>query len=89
MCGAGWTAAQVKSRLFAQFGNEILAAPPKHGFDLLAWVIPGAALLAGVGLVAAALAMRWRAPARAAGRRRAESRPGLAARIDADMAGFE
>jgi cytochrome c-type biogenesis protein CcmH len=85
-CSAGWTSGQVKSRLIAQFGNEILASPPKHGFDLLAWVIPGAALLAGA-IVAAVLTTRWR------GRRGPPPPPpvdpGLSARIDADMARFE
>jgi cytochrome c-type biogenesis protein CcmH len=89
-CVAGWTGSQVKDTLVRQFGEEILAAPPKRGFDLLAWLVPGAVLLAGVG-IAAALAVRW-----------SRSRPGpprpppggdldaaLAARIDADMAGLE
>ena len=85
-CGAGWTSGQVKDRLIAQFGQEILASPPKHGFDLLAWVIPGAALLAGA-IVAAVLATRWR------GRRGPPPPPpvdpSFSARIDADMARFE
>jgi cytochrome c-type biogenesis protein CcmH len=85
-CAAGWTSGQVKDRLIAQFGREILASPPKRGFDLLAWVIPGVALLAGT-IAAGALAMRWR------GRRGPPPPPPvdprLAARIDADMAGYE
>jgi cytochrome c-type biogenesis protein CcmH/NrfF len=76
----------VKDRLIAQFGQEILAAPPKHGFDLLAWAIPGAALLAGA-IVAGVLATRWR------GRRGPPPPPpvdpSFSARIDADMARFE
>jgi cytochrome c-type biogenesis protein CcmH len=86
-CANGTTSGQVKSRLVAQFGPEILASPPKQGFDLLAWVIPGAALVAGVG-VASAVALRWR------GRRGPPQPPpaidaALAARIDADLQGFE
>jgi cytochrome c-type biogenesis protein CcmH len=89
-CVAGWTGAQVKDTLVRRFGEEILAAPPKHGFTLLAWLVPGAVLLAGIGL-AAALAVRW-----------SRSRPGpprpppggdvdaaFAARIDADLARLE
>ena len=85
-CAAGSTSMQVKDRLIAQFGPEILASPPRHGFDLLAWVIPGAALLAGA-MVAAVLATRWR------GRRGPPPPPpvdpSFSARIDADMARFE
>jgi cytochrome c-type biogenesis protein CcmH len=85
-CKAGWTSGQVKSRLIAQFGPEIQASPPKRGFDLLAWVIPGAALLAGAA-VAAALALRWR------GRRGPPPPPPvdprLSDRIDAELASYE
>jgi cytochrome c-type biogenesis protein CcmH len=86
-CRAGWTSGRVKDRLIAQFGPEILASPPKRGFDLLAWVIPAAALAVGLA-VAAAVALRWR------GRRGPPEPPpaidaGLAARIDADLRGFE
>src|SRR6266511_1585202 len=39
-CRAGDTKDEIKSKLVDQFGPSILAAPPKHGFDLLAWVLP-------------------------------------------------
>ncbi|HEY3764348.1 MAG TPA: cytochrome c-type biogenesis protein CcmH [Gaiellales bacterium] len=85
-CASGWTSGQVKNRLIAQFGVAILASPPKHGFDLLAWVIPGAALAAGVA-VATVLALRWR------GGGGPPSPPAVdaatSARIDADLASFE
>lgn len=89
-CQAGWTSSQVKDFLVRRFGEEILAAPPKHGFSLLAWLVPAAVLLAGIG-VAAALALRWSRSRQGPPR----SPPGddidatLAARIDADLAGFE
>jgi cytochrome c-type biogenesis protein CcmH len=87
-CGAGWTSGQVKSRLIAQFGNEILASPPKKWFDLLAWVVPAAVLAAGVAL-ATVLTLRWRG-----GRGGPPAPPpavdaAVAARIDADLRGFE
>ena len=52
------TKEEIKAELVAQFGEEVLAAPPKRGFDWLAWVLP----LAGVALAAGAvtlLARRW------------------------------
>ena len=87
-CSAGWTSSRVKNTLVAQFGPEILASPPKHGFDLLAWLIPAAALLGGIG-VASVLAVRWR------GRRGPPPPPPPAidektsARIDAELAAQE
>ena len=53
-----WTADQIKTELVANFGAGILAAPPRKGFDLLAWWLP----LGGVIVGAAALAFgvwRW------------------------------
>ena len=87
-CAAGWTAGRVKSTLVAQFGPEILAAPPKRGFDLLAWVVPGAVLLAGAA-VAAALALRWSRGRAGPPARGAPLDPAVAARIDADVASLE
>ena len=54
----GWSEQRVKSYLVAQYGEEILAAPPEHGFGLLAWLMPAAVLIGG-GAVAVLLAMRW------------------------------
>ncbi len=53
----GWSEQRTKDFLVAQYGEEILAAPPTHGFGLLAWVVPGLVLLGGVA-VAVVLAMR-------------------------------
>jgi cytochrome c-type biogenesis protein CcmH/NrfF len=73
----------------AQFGEQILAAPPKHGFDLLAWVVPGAALALGAA-VAATLAWVWSRSRRGPpGGDAAGLDPAMDARIDADLAGFE
>lgn len=41
------TADQIKRELVADYGNAILAAPPKRGLDLLAWWLPLAGILAG------------------------------------------
>ena len=51
---AGASEAQIKAELVDQFGPGVLAEPPKSGFDLLAWLVPFAVLVAGavgVGLV--------------------------------------
>ena len=54
----GWSEQRTRDYLVAQYGEEILAAPPAHGFGLLAWLMPAAVLLVG-GAVAVVLAMRW------------------------------
>jgi cytochrome c-type biogenesis protein CcmH/NrfF len=55
---AGDTRSEVKRKLVAQFGKAVLAAPPRKGFDLLAWWLPiGGALAAAV--VLAVLGLRW------------------------------
>ncbi|NIN10894.1 MAG: hypothetical protein GTN62_03010, partial [Gemmatimonadales bacterium] len=42
---AGATKAQVLDELYAEFGEEVLGAPPARGIGLLAWIVPGAIIL--------------------------------------------
>ena len=55
---AGDSRSEIDEALVADFGEEVLAAPPREGFNLLAWVLPllGGAL--AVGGLAYAL-VRW------------------------------
>jgi cytochrome c-type biogenesis protein CcmH len=55
---AGDTKSEIKRRLVEDFGEQVLASPPKRGFNLLAWVIPPVAVLAGA-VVLGVLAVRW------------------------------
>jgi cytochrome c-type biogenesis protein CcmH len=50
---------QIKAELVANYGTVILAAPPRRGFDLLAWWLPLGGLILGALLVALG-AWRWR-----------------------------
>lgn len=50
---------EVKSALAAEFGDEVLSLPDDEGFDLAAYLVPGLALVAGLGVVGFA-AWRWR-----------------------------
>ena len=53
------TKEQVKARLVAEFGDEVLSLPDDEGFDLAAYLVPGLGLLLGGGAVTAA-ALGWR-----------------------------
>jgi cytochrome c-type biogenesis protein CcmH len=92
---AGDTKSEIKERLVAQFGEEVLAAPPRSGFNWLAWILP----IAGLGLGAAVVglaAWRWsrsreaafEAPLEARNGRRAID-PELERRLEDELARFE
>ena len=51
--GAGDTKSEIKETLVAQFGEAVLASPPKRGFNLTIWIAPVAALIGGC------LALGW------------------------------
>jgi cytochrome c-type biogenesis protein CcmH len=92
---AGDTKSEIKDLLVQQYGKSILAAPPKKGFDLLAWVLP----LAGIVLAAAILgvaAWRWsrrRGDANAAPVQASNGRgpldPDIERRLDEELARFD
>jgi cytochrome c-type biogenesis protein CcmH/NrfF len=53
----GWTKSRIENALVDQLGPGVLGVPGKHGFDLLAWVLPlGGIALGAVGLGAGAWA---------------------------------
>lgn len=60
MLHRGMTGPQVIAFFRHKYGEKILSAPTATGFNLLAWVMPFAALLGGGIFVAVALG-RWRA----------------------------
>ncbi len=92
---AGDTKSEILDKLVVQFGPEVLAAPPKKGFDLLAWLLPLGALLGGA-VVIGVFARRWsraREPAPAGGapeqNGRASLEPDLERRLDEELARYE
>ena len=80
------TKEQVKARLVAEFGDEVLALPDDEGFDLAAYLVPGLAAAAGRrrgGRGRAGVAAR--APPRPpGGARRRRTRP-TAERLQSDL----
>ena len=87
---AGDSKSEIKRRLVADFGPAILAEPPKHGFGLLAWLLPISGILVG-GLALGFAAWRWSrarepAPALAGG---LVLDPELDRRLDDELRRFE
>lgn len=84
---AGDSKDEIKQRLVDDFGEEVLAAPPREGFNLLAWALP----LAGLGIAVPALAYaawRWsRGREPPAGR--GELDPELERRLERELARYE
>jgi cytochrome c-type biogenesis protein CcmH/NrfF len=43
---------QIKDALVAEYGANVLATPSGHGFDLLAWLVPGIVIAAALCAIA-------------------------------------
>lgn len=43
----GLTASEIKRQMVADYGSDVLAAPPDSGFNILAWWLPIAGICAG------------------------------------------
>ena len=79
---------QIKEALVAEYGPRVLATPSGHGFDLLAWLVPGAAILLAAGAIAFGLRRTLRQRSRS-GAEPQPLDPGDAARLEADLSRHE
>jgi len=52
----GWSRGQVLQFFSDVYGEDVLASPPKRGFNIIAWAVPPAALIGGAILLALVLA---------------------------------
>jgi len=59
MLGRGMSGPQVIAFFRSKYGEKILSAPTTEGFNLLAWIMPFAAILAG-GVLMVFTVGRWR-----------------------------
>ena len=75
----GYTKSQIKKKLVAEYGPEILAAPPDSGFNILAWWLPIAGILAG------AVALGWLAWRWSRGRREPPAQPAPGSGLEPDV----
>ena len=62
----GKTKEEIKDALVAEYGPEVLAVPEAEGFDLAAWLVPGAAIVVAAIAILVGL-RRWRGDARRPG----------------------
>ncbi len=47
----GQSEEQIIQSFVASYGEQVLAAPPKKGFNLMAWIMPFVALIFGGGII--------------------------------------
>jgi len=86
---SGKTGDAIVAEYVARSGEKVRVVPTASGFNLLAWVGPGAALLAAAGFVALVL-KRWRRkPALAAATGAAPLDASAAARLERELRDFE
>ena len=91
---AGDTKSEIKAKLVDQFGESVLAAPPKSGFNLLAWLLPLAGIVAAATILGV-LAYRWSRgrkapdPADPSANGRFHLDPELERRLDEELAHFD
>jgi cytochrome c-type biogenesis protein CcmH len=95
---AGDTKSAIKKQLVRNYGESILASPPAHGFNLLAWVLPLAGIVVAAAVLGAA-AWRWsrdppdRLPAVTGAELAGNGRGGLDSelerRVDEELARFD
>ncbi len=63
---AGETREQIEAYFVEKYGEWVLLAPKKRGFNLLAWLLPFVGVVAG-GVAVAVIARRWAAREATAG----------------------
>jgi len=85
LAAAGKSDADIIDGFVKEYGNQIFAAPPAEGFNLLAWVMPWVAVGAGLAMVWLFI-RRFRKPAAAASPGESEILSRYQERIEKDLA---
>lgn len=77
----GYSAQEIIDAFVSTYGERALMAPPRTGFNALAWVTPGIAVVIAGGFLMSLL-RRWRSPAPASARSGGPGVPGVDATED-------
>ena len=85
---AGKTKSQIEDSLAGQFGEAVLASPPKRGFNLLAWLLPLIGLAVAVPIVGW-LAWRWPRTREPVAASRSSSIPSSTGCVDRELTRFD
>lgn len=81
---------EIKDALVREYGPEVLATPGTEGFDLAAWVVPGAGLvLAAIALGLGVWGWRRRSAAGDGGLAEPELDPADRERLSSDLARYD
>ncbi len=87
----GETKDQVKQALVAQYGERVLAEPKDSGVDLVAWIVPGLAILLALAALIFAVP-RWRGRKTGAAAEPASAGPAMSAadsrRLDDELSRY-
>jgi cytochrome c-type biogenesis protein CcmH len=57
----GWSETEIKSYFVTQYGDRVLAEPPRRGLNWLVYIVPPAAILAGAYILYRGM-QAWRSP---------------------------
>lgn len=85
---AGETRTEIEDKLVATFGESVIARPRTHGFDLLAWLLPLAGIVAAGAIIGFA-AWRWTKTARRPEASEAPLDADAERRVDEELARYD
>jgi cytochrome c-type biogenesis protein CcmH len=85
----GRTKDEIKDALVAEYGEEVLATPDSKGFDLAAWLVPGAVIALAFAAIVFAVARLTRRSRRAAPAAIPELDASDRERLERDMSAHE
>ncbi|MBF0279469.1 MAG: cytochrome c-type biogenesis protein CcmH [SAR324 cluster bacterium] len=88
MLRAGASDDEIRAYFVERYGEWILRSPPKEGFNLLLWILPGIGIFAGL-FVLLRISQKWVQKQRAEAREETPLSPEEAKILEADLTRFQ